>query len=245
MKHLHKRLSVFLFVLLIFISCTDSQKKEIDLNKLVSPNYQFSKHFFNCDINPNSSLIELESFFSKFLSLHASRFDENQSMNVLFLNSENLSEFIISLKNYNDNILIDLISDLKKVGIENIASCNFFTKSLNGISLGAYKKEFGQINQIEILKCNYINNFNYGSFRISFDKYENLLNKLSIPVSSEYLQTDNSSDFFWINYYYNEDYEIQIINDWFSNKEASEIKDEFLNSASCIESKIYDLYNLI
>ena len=97
----------------------------------------------------------------------------------------------------------------------------------------------------ELLKCEYNQGFNFGTFRIAIDRFSNEMNSLKIPYEAIYIQNDKSiSSFIWINNFYTKDFSDVISSDWINNTEANEIKQEFLENAKCIEAKMYDAFLL-
>ena len=95
----------------------------------------------------------------------------------------------------------------------------------------------------ELLRCNYNEGFNYGTFRVAIDKFANEINNLKIAYEVIYYQTDSSpGSFIWINNFYSKDFSDVISTNWINNPEANEIKNEFEENASCIDAKMYDAF---
>ena len=45
-------------------SCSKNIDNNIEINQLITPDYNFSNYFFDCNLNDGSSLLKLESFLS-------------------------------------------------------------------------------------------------------------------------------------------------------------------------------------
>ena len=56
---------------------------------------------------------------------------------------------------------------------------------------------------------------------------------------------DKRDGFIWINYYYTDDYEKILLENWIGNNNSMEIQNEFSENATCIESNKYKSYRLI
>ena len=98
---------------------------------------------------------------------------------------------------------------------------------------------------IELLRCNYNEGYNFGTFRIAVDRFANKISSLDIPYQAVYLQSESlSEDFIWINHYYFKDFSNEISTEWINNPEATDIKGEFLENAKCINAKIYDVFEI-
>ena len=100
-------------------------------------------------------------------------------------------------------------------------------------------------NTIEILRCLYKPGFNFGTFRISLDRFINKINKLKIQYGIEYYQAELiSNEFLWINYFYAEDFNDKISFNWLNDADAIEIKNEFNDNAECIDAMKYKFFDI-
>ena len=153
---------------------------------------------------------------------------------------------LFDVKNETNDIFTDVINELSKNGFDAVASCNFNSNLFNGLSLYNYTDKKQNIsNNAEILRCFYKPGFNYGTFRISLDRFISKLNQLKIQYGIEYFQEElNSGEFIWINYFYQEDFKNNISTQWLSDPDSTEIKNEFLDNAECIDSKIYRFFQI-
>ena len=91
------------------------------------------------------------------------------------------------------------------------------------------------------MRCKFNEGYNFGTFEIAF-LLINLINSLRLIeillYSIGYLE-DNSDDnsFIWINYFYKEDYQKILLDNWIGNSDSLEIQNEFSENATCIDSK--------
>ena len=60
---MHFSFKSFLIIIFIF-SCSSEVDKGIEANLLISPDYNFSIEFFECNLNEGYTLLNLESFLS-------------------------------------------------------------------------------------------------------------------------------------------------------------------------------------
>ena len=232
-------------ILIFLISCSSESDNAVEANSLISPDYQFSSEFFECKLNDDYTLLNLESFFSNLLKNDLLNNDGMFDIEVFFPKSIYVSEFILNLKNYsNQDIYNSFLEQLSINGFDEIAECRFDKNEYSGLLLIEEESKMPKyIN--ELLKCEYNQGFNYGTFRIAIDRYANEMNSLKIPYEAIYIQNDKSTNsFIWINNFYTTDFSDVISSDWINNTDAKEIKQEFLENAKCIEAKMYDAFLL-
>ena len=232
-------------ILIFLISCSSESDNAVEANSLISPDYQFSSEFFECKLNDDYTLLNLESFFSNLLKNDLLNNDGMFDIEVFFPKSIYVSEFILNLKNYsNQDIYNSFLEQLSINGFDEIAECRFDKNEYSGLLLIEEESKMPKyIN--ELLKCEYNQGFNYGTFRIAIDRFANEMNSLKIPYEAIYIQNDKSTNsFIWINNFYTTDFSDVISSDWINNTEAKEIKQEFLENAKCIEAKMYDAFLL-
>ena len=246
-----KRL-IFLMPFLFFtVSCEqDSSDADNKLSSLIKPNFSYNQDLFKCNLVSNSSLIGLESFFSIQANKYSSMSKDNGlNISILFPeNNENVDNFLISIRSDGNHIPIrNFIDQIKSDGFEDIASCTFsiyqhkaldVIKNINNVIDNTF------VN-IEILRCSFNNGYNFGTFQIAINRYIDNVDKLDMPYSVSYIE-DNSTnnDFMWINSFYDSSYQTILLENWINKKDAAEIKDEFTENATCIDSTKYKSYRL-
>ena len=228
-------------------SCSKNIDNNIEINQLIIPDYNFSNYFFDCNLNDGSSLLKLESFLSGFIKNDLFKNKSSYSLKVFFPENDFVKKFKISIKNTTTNdIFTDVINELSQSGFDAIASCNFNSNLFNGLSLYNYTdKKQNTSNNAEILRCSYKPGFNYGTFRISLDRFISKMNQLKIQYGIDYFQDElYSGEFIWINYFYQEDFKNNISTQWLNDPDSTEIKNEFLDNAECIDAITYRFFQI-
>ncbi|MDB2534442.1 hypothetical protein N9X70_00150 [Gammaproteobacteria bacterium] len=221
---------------------------EIKLSSLIQPNFSFTYDLIECELNKNSSLLDLEFFFSKNIDKYKAITDGKIRLSILFPeNKINVSGFIIAIKSNTDyGNLESFISQIQRDQFNDIALCKFITNQNKGFNILEYKNNSNlDYEFVEILTCQYKEGYNYGSFEITINRFLNYIQKLDIPYSLNYVNKSKNNEFIWINSFHNNDYKQILIDSWVMENEAIEIKDEFIENASCIESDTFKSYHLL
>ena len=241
---MHFSFKSFLIIIFIF-SCSSEVDKGIEANLLISPDYNFSIEFFECNLNEGYTLLNLESFLSDLTRNEKSKNNDVYDLEVFFPKSNYVNEFILNLKTYrNDNTYNNFINELSAKGFDEIARCKFDKNNYQGKLLIDYKTNQQKYNN-EILRCNYNDGFNFGTFRVAIDRFINQIQSLNIPYDAIYIQSDGSPrSFIWINNFYSNEPADAILSDWLDNAEAKDIKEEFLENAKCINADMHDVFVL-
>ena len=242
----------FLTLILITITMASCGSKdsndEIKLSSLIQPNFSFTYDLIECELNKNSSLLDLEFFFSKNIDKYKAITDGKIRLSILFPeNKINVSGFIIAIKSNTDyGNLESFISQIQRDQFNDIALCKFITNQNKGFNILEYKNNSNlDYEFVEILTCQYKEGYNYGSFEITINRFLNYIQKLDIPYSLNYVNKSKNNEFIWINSFHNNDYKQILIDSWVMENEAIEIKDEFIENASCIESDTFKSYHLL
>ena len=241
---MHFSFKSFLIIIFIF-SCSSEVDKGIEANLLISPDYNFSIEFFECNLNEGYTLLNLESFLSDLTRNEKSKNNDVYDLEVFFPKSNYVNEFILNLKTYrNDNTYNNFINELSAKGFDEIARCKFDKNNYQGKLLIDYKTKQQKYNN-EILRCNYNDGFNFGTFRVAIDRFINQIQSLNIPYDAIYIQSNGSPrSFIWINNFYSNKPVDVILSDWLDNAEAKDIKEEFLENAKCINADMHDVFVL-
>ena len=233
------------FLISFFLySCSSEIDKGIEANLLISPDYNFSVELFECELNESYTLLNLESFLSDLVKSDNYQNDD-YGLEIFFPKSNYVNEFMLTLKTYSDNDNYnDFINQLSTKGFDEIARCKFNKNDFNGLLLIDQEiQENKYVN--ELLRCNYNEGFNFGTFRVAIDRFKNQMNSLNIAYEAVYLQTNKSPrSFIWINNFYSNEPSELIPSDWLSNEESQEIRQEFLDNANCIDAKMHDVFVL-
>ena len=239
---MHKLLNIFLVIIFLSACGKNESNNETKLSSLVKADFSYTQDLFDCTLNKNESLIGLESFFSKNIEEYKNIAQlENLNISILFpQNNKYVTNFIISIISNNNPLgLKKFIDAVKNDAITEVASCSFAIFQHKGVNL---KEELINNNKsfinAEILRCRYNDNYNFGTFQISINRFINNLRTIELPYSISYLEDNSKNDsFIWINYFYKEDYEDILLKNWVNNIDSAEIQSEFSTNTSCIDSK--------
>ena len=247
MTHLLKIVYFFL-ISVVLVACGNEKIQTKSLNSLISPNYSFNQDFFYCDLNKNMSLLNLESFLSKFVSDNVNDFYNILDINILFPDeTQEVTEFVFSVRsNQNSKEVSDFVNLLDMDDFNKIASCNYAIQQLDATDLIQSESEAtNDFLNVEILRCTYNQGYNFGTFRISIDRFVNAVGRLKLPYSLSYINLKKNNSFIWINSFNINNHEEFLEKNWISDDESKAIKDEFNENATCLDSKKYKSYELI
>ena len=247
MTHLLKIVYFFL-ISVVLVACGNEKIQTKSLNSLISPNYSFNQDFFYCDLNKNMSLLNLESFLSKFVSDNVNDFSNILDINILFPDkTQEVTEFVFSVRsNQNSKEVSDFVNLLDMDDFNKIASCNYAIQQLDATDLIQSESEAtNDFLNVEILRCTYNPGYNFGTFRISIDRFTNAVGRLKLPYSLSYINLKKNNSFIWINSFNINNQEEFLEKNWISDDESKAIKDEFNENATCLDSKKYKSYELI
>ena len=247
MTHLLKIVYFFL-ISVVLVACGNEKIQTKSLNSLISPNYSFNQDFFYCDLNKNISLLNLESFLSKFVSDNVNDFSNILDINILFPDkTQEVTEFVFSVRsNQNLKEVSDFVNLLDMDDFNKIASCNYTIQQFDATDLIQSESEAtNDFLNVEILRCTYNPGYNFGTFRISIDRFVNAVGRLKLPYSLSYINLKKNNSFIWINSFNINNQEELLEKNWISDDESKAIKDEFNENATCLDSKKYKSYELI
>lgn len=247
MTHLLKIVYFFL-ISVVLVACGNEKIQTKSLNSLISPNYSFNQDFFYCDLNKNMSLLNLESFLSKFVSDNVNDFSNILDINILFPDkTQEVTEFVFSVRsNQNSKEVSDFVNLLDMDDFNKIASCNYTIQQFDATDLIQSESEAtNDFLNVEILRCTYNPGYNFGTFRISIDRFVNAVGRLKLPYSLSYINLKKNNSFIWINSFNIYNQEELLEKNWISDDESKAIKDEFNENATCLDSKKYKSYELI
>ena len=117
---------IFLVLVIFFISsCSSENKKTLNANLLISPDFNKKNFFIECTVADGVSLIDINFLLSTTLK---SNFFKNKgiSLKIYFPELENLDEFILQIDgNLDDSIYMEFVNTLSLNAIDEIALCDF------------------------------------------------------------------------------------------------------------------------
>ena len=238
----------FFLISVVLVACGSEKIQTKSLNSLISPNYSFNQDFFYCDLNKNMSLLNLESFLSKFVSDNVNDFSNILDINILFPDkTQEVTEFVFSVRsNQNSKEVSDFVNLLDMDDFNKIASCNYTIQQFDATDLIQSESEAtNDFLNVEILRCTYNPGYNFGTFRISIDRFVNAVGRLKLPYSLSYINLKKNNSFIWINSFNINNQEELLEKNWISDDESKAIKDEFNENATCLDSRKYKSYELI
>ena len=237
---------IFICLIIIF-GCSNENFDAVDFNKLIKPDFAFTTYFLNCSLKNDSSLLELESFFSSFNKAKKNEYLGSSNLFLYFPDSLYLDTFVLNLVNTDEeNTYSNFIKDLSDEGFDKLASCNFNINGEKGIKILSSKSLIQNENfSSEILRCKYKDGYNFATFRVSIDKFTEFLDRKDFDYEVIYAENDNSNNFLWINNFYSKDYSKYILENWQTSDEALQIKNEFTENAQCIDSRFYKVFKVI
>ena len=238
----------FFLISVVLFACGNEKIQTKSLNSLISPNYLFNQDFFYCDLNKNMSLLNLESFLSKFVSDNVNDFSNILDIYILFPDkTQEVTEFVFSVRsNQNSKEVSDVVNLLDMDDFNKIASCNYTIQQFDATDLIQSESEAtNDFLNVEILRCTYNPGYNFGTFRISIDRFVNAVGRLKLPYSLSYINLKKNNSFIWINSFNINNQEELLEKNWISDDESKAIKDEFNENATCLDSKKYKSYELI
>ena len=212
-------------------------------------NIHTHKIFFYCDLEKSSSLINLESFLSSLVAKYQKELSIFNNIDILFPESQQeVSRFVFSIRSSNNlDALKRFIEILKTEGLSSISTCIFSTDQSSGLDMNnSIKVNTNDFINIEILRCKYNTDYNYGTFRIATERFISSLGRLKMPYSFSYISSSKADiDFLWINSFPTNSYKEFLEKNWINEDESKAIKDEFNENATCLDSKKYKSYRLI
>ena len=136
----------------------EDNNDEIKLSSLIQPNFSFTYDLIECELNKNSSLLDLEFFFSKNIDKYKAITDGKIRLSILFPeNKINVSGFIIAIKSNTDyGNLESFISQIQRDQFNDIALCKFIINQNKGFNILEYKNNSNlDYEFVEILICQY------------------------------------------------------------------------------------------
>ena len=171
-----------ILIITFLVSCSSENTKQIEANSLIEPNYEFSAEFFECKLNDGYTLLNLESFLSTLVRSDLEKNNLKYDINVYFPKPNYVNQFTINIKNYSDQDIYNYILDrLSRRGFDEIAGCKFDKEEFYGQSLLANEIEINNTDYVsEILRCEYNEGYNYGTFRIAIERFALEIKSLNI-----------------------------------------------------------------
>jgi hypothetical protein len=240
---MHKILA--LIISFALISCSESGKEVSEVSKLIKPSFDKNVSIYSCELNPSSSLIDLEAFLSNNSIIEPINTQFKTSTSLLFPdNLDAVEEFLIQLSAESSESILNSYKVLKEQGIEDIAACkiNYGPSYKSVLFDGLKEKNSSDYLVTEILSCKYNEGSNFGTFAIAIDRLIQKMGLAAAEYKISYLELIESTgeEFLWVNSFSNNFYLNTLPDIWFGDLEQSiEIQDEFKENATCTIAKTY------
>jgi hypothetical protein len=240
---MHKILA--LIISFALISCSESGKEVSEVSKLIKPSFDKNVSIYSCELNPSSSLIDLEAFLSNNSIIEPINTQFKTSTSLLFPDKlDAVEEFLIQLSAESSESILNSYKVLKEQGIEDIAACkiNYGPSYKSVLFDGLKEKNSSDYLVTEILSCKYNEGSNFGTFAIAIDRLIQKMGLAAAEYKISYLELIESTgeEFLWVNSFSNNFYLNTLPDIWFGDLEQSiEIQDEFKENATCTIAKTY------
>ena len=235
----------FLITLCFLASCSkEISDNQQNLSELMQPNQNYFISQYECTLNQNNNLNDLEQYIPKLSQLLKNHSFEYQ-LDFYFSDGQNdeITNFIINVKN---NKSIDQRALSLFINSENsIFQCLQKNNNLIATTLISKAEEQNDIFYLEILDCEFNSDSNFGTFKIASDYFYNLLNEYDISYKADFLNSDPSSrNFYWHNFFNSSKDRDNFYIDWVESEDSTEIKDIFSNQSECFSSNSYIGYKV-
>ena len=238
----------FFFIIIILLGCDQRSNNLNRLSDLIKPQYSKQQSFFSCSLLPNQTLSSIEMFIPSFVESFVKVGDSSEEIFFIFpiQNAEvETSKFKILL-NHDENASIDKVNlTFAALQFFSIANCNTNIPTLSATNFLELLPTSNS-TVIEILECEYLQNYNFATMKLVFDEVINEINKYDQKVGISY--ADNTLDnvnFRWINSFESIDSRKSFVELWQSSVTGKEIQAQLLEQSKCRGSEIYAAYKVL
>ena len=242
--------TTFLFILFIFlIGCTSENNQSANsLSDFIKADYSHYQSIVSCELLHEKNLSSVERFIPILVTQLDKVRDNNDEVKFFFpIESENnsVSSFKILLNHQDETLIDDMRISLSDIPFKETALCNIEDSIYGGLSLYETNLE-STLTIIEIMDCNYLNNFNYATMKLVFEEFTDALRKLDPNISISYSENlKNNSQFRWFNVFDSIDDRKTFVEDWQDLSISNPIQDLFIEQSSCGISSLYKSYKVI
>ena len=242
--------TTFLFILFIFlIGCTsESNKSANSLSDFIKADYSHYQSIISCELLPEKNLSSVERFIPILVTQLDKVRDNNDEVKFFFpveTNNSSVSSFKILLNHQDEMLINDMRKSLSDLPFKETALCNTEDSVYGRLSLYEINLE-STLTIIEIMDCNYLNNFNYATMKLVFEEFTDALRKVDPNISISYSENlENNSQFRWFNIFDSIDSRQTFVEDWQDLSISNQIQDLFIEQSSCGVSSLYKSYKVI
>ena len=240
---------ISVFCITFLISCNnDSQNSELSLSNFIKPEYSSKESLFKCNLLKNKTLNSVERFIPKFVDSYKQAGDNADKIFFLFPIKEDQIEtqfFELLLKHKDESSLDKFNLTLTALSFDDIATCSSSTISNNSLSL-TKQTIFNSPVVVEILECEYLNEFDFATMSLVFEQFTDELSKNKSPVDLIYSENKNSSRYFkWTNIFSSLKSRREFVESWQKLEVSKEIQGLLLEQSICQSSKLYRRYKVL
>ena len=242
--------TTFLFILFIFlIGCTSESKQSANsLSDFIKADYSHYQSIISCELLPKKNLSSVESFIPMLVTQLDKVRDNNDEVKFFFpveTDNSSVSSFKILLNHKDEMLIDDMRKSLSDTSFKETALCNTEDSVYGRLSL--YETNLETTSTIiEIMDCNYLNNFNYATMKLVFEEFTDALRKVDPNISISYSENlENNSQFRWFNVFESIDSRQTFVEDWQDLSISNQIQDLFIEQSSCGVSSLYKSYKVI
>ena len=242
--------TIFLFILFIFlIGCTsESNQSANSLSDFIKADYSHYQSIISCELLPEKNLSSVERFIPILVTQLDKVRDNNDEVKFFFpveTDNSSVSSFKILLNHQDELLINDMRKSLSDLPFKETALCNTEDSVYGRLSLYETNLE-PTLTIIEIMDCNYLNNFNYATMKLVFEEFTDALRKVNPNISISYSENlENNSQFRWFNVFESIDSRQTFVEGWQDLSISNQIQDLFIEQSSCGVSSLYKSYKVI
>ena len=242
--------TTFLFILFIFlIGCTSENNQSANsLSDFIKADYSHYQSIISCELLPEKNLSSVERFIPILVTQLDKVRDNNDEVKFFFpveADNSSVSSFKILLNHQDEMLINDMRKSLSDLPFKETALCNTEDSVYGRLSLYETNLE-PTLTIIEIMDCNYLNNFNYATMKLVFEEFTDALRKVNSNISISYSENlENNSQFRWFNIFDSIDSRKTFVEDWQDLSISNQIQDLFIEQSSCEVSSLYKSYKVI
>ena len=242
--------TTFLFILFSFLAgCTsESNKSANSLSDFIKADYSHYQSIISCKLLPEKNLSSVERFIPILVAQLDKVRDTNDEVKFFFpIETENsiVSNFKILLHHKDEMLIDDMRKSLSDLFFKETALCNTEDSVYGRLSLYETNLE-SALTIIEIMDCNYLNNFNYATMKLVFEEFTDALRKVGPNISISYSENlENKSQFRWLNVFDSIDSRKTFVEDWQDLSISNQMQALFIEQSSGGVASLYKSYKVI
>ena len=239
------RLKNLLIAIFFVTSCNyEPSDNTQNLSELILPDKSYLSSQYECTLNPNKNLNDLEQYIPKLSQLLKNHnFDYQLDFYFLDIKDDQIKNFLINVKNkeYIDKKVLSLF-----INSENhIFQCLQKNDNLVATTLISKIDQHNDIFYLEILDCEFTTGSNFGTFKIAADYFYNLLNQYDISYKADFLNSDlHIRNFYWHNFFNSSEDRDIFYMDWINSEDSIDIQELFSEQSECFSSSSYIGYKV-